>query len=574
MQQFRREDVRAEQGLGGDALHERWLARDANGQEVVLVRLRDEYASRDDVRAAWLDLARRSAACKSAGLLQVRDSGMHGGAAWLVREHAADAITLGALLEHLEARGESMPVLLAVHVLRALSAILAEAHVTVVDGYVHPLFHGDLTPARVIVRADGRLQLTELGLHALARAPGDHVAPELTRGGENDARADVYALGALLKRMVVPGPARKSAPTRAGVPALPPHEVVLLITRLTASSPADRPASMAALQRELAMLATHGAGEAVLAQLHEDARTRQPPSALPVAPQTRVTGQKTAMFVTPLAADSAARAAAPAREAMGSFRGRTQVFGAPPTQAMTPLVAQAEPPPQSPSTTMHAPALLAPQSAAPPMSFLDEPPPLLGIHADAASEVRRPTQRLDMTGMPPLLSPAASASVPAAEPPPMRAIGAHGHEVGGAAREIAPSMRATTVARLASRRDDVAPPAPVHVARTQDESDEVFSAAHQESGLRLAPAVRADSIEAAPLALPEPGPRVESAAPVSRKREPWREASETVFKLKVPAVMAHIAPRERISPVLMFLIAMVVAAVLIVGIRLLVGLIA
>ncbi|NOT62001.1 MAG: protein kinase [Acidobacteria bacterium] len=70
--------------------------------------------------------------------------------------------------------------------------------------------HGDLKPANVLITADGKPHVTDLGL---AYALGDQAvhtsdsglayrAPEQLRGGGFDARSDVYALGAMFYEMV------------------------------------------------------------------------------------------------------------------------------------------------------------------------------------------------------------------------------------------------------------------------------------------------------------------------------------------------------------------------------------
>ncbi len=69
------------------------------------------------------------------------------------------------------------------------------------------LLHGDIKPANIIVRPDGRGTLVDLGLAAPWREGGSDVhgmtpkfaAPELLRGEPLTARAEVYALGATLR---------------------------------------------------------------------------------------------------------------------------------------------------------------------------------------------------------------------------------------------------------------------------------------------------------------------------------------------------------------------------------------
>ena len=89
---------------------------------------------------------------------------------------------------------------LAAQIARTLDALHAE-------GFVH----GDLKPENVIVRADGEAVLTDFGLARAARqaaAPGATgtlfaIAPELLLGSPGDHRADLFALGVLLHRLLL-----------------------------------------------------------------------------------------------------------------------------------------------------------------------------------------------------------------------------------------------------------------------------------------------------------------------------------------------------------------------------------
>jgi serine/threonine-protein kinase len=84
---------------------------------------------------------------------------------------------------------------------RQLAAALAAIH-------AHGLFHGRVKPENVIAVPGGVVKLTDLGL-ALAAGPAPSVsagqrllAPEQRAGSAGDARSDVFALGALLARLV------------------------------------------------------------------------------------------------------------------------------------------------------------------------------------------------------------------------------------------------------------------------------------------------------------------------------------------------------------------------------------
>jgi hypothetical protein len=141
------------------------------------------------------------------------------------------------------------------------------------------LLHRDVKPANIWLEApDGwaddsagplpavaRVKLIDFGL---ARAAGDggrtdgragtpgYMPPEQVRGDALDARSDLFALGCVLYELCTgtrafPADGTFPRPERAAPPRVPPR-LAALIERLVAPDPADRPASAAEVERELA----------------------------------------------------------------------------------------------------------------------------------------------------------------------------------------------------------------------------------------------------------------------------------------------------------------------------------
>ncbi len=120
------------------------------------------------------------------------------------------------------------------------------------------VLHRDLTASNVFVCDDGTVKLLDLGLSRvlgwvsssaddLGGTPG-YVPPERLRGGPEDARSDLYGLGALLHLMLT------GKKPEAGVDAgARPGSAALndLVDRLLADDPARRPASALEVEREL-----------------------------------------------------------------------------------------------------------------------------------------------------------------------------------------------------------------------------------------------------------------------------------------------------------------------------------
>jgi serine/threonine-protein kinase len=133
--------------------------------------------------------------------------------------------------------------------------------------------HGALKPTNILITADGKPHITDLGL---AYALGDQAlhtsdsglayrAPEQLRGGGFDARSDVYALGAMFYEMVTGllpfrranDEALRQAHLNDPVPSprnyfpLIPLEIEVLLLRALAKNPEERFASAAEFQTAL-----------------------------------------------------------------------------------------------------------------------------------------------------------------------------------------------------------------------------------------------------------------------------------------------------------------------------------
>lgn len=133
--------------------------------------------------------------------------------------------------------------------------------------------HGDLKPENIVLRRDGQIKILDFGLAVLRResapvaaaetlagTPG-YMAPEQLRGQPPDARADVFAFGAILFEMATGrhpfagdrGSMLEAALSNRAAYDAPdlPGDLAGLVRRCLAPNPADRYASGAELERAL-----------------------------------------------------------------------------------------------------------------------------------------------------------------------------------------------------------------------------------------------------------------------------------------------------------------------------------
>jgi eukaryotic-like serine/threonine-protein kinase len=197
-----RYEIRARLASGATA--EVFLARAPGTPDVALKRLHPHLAHDAEAIAQLLDEARLAARLEHPSAVPVIDLGCEEGAWFVAFEHVSGC-DLAMVLSRLSARGELLPVPIAVALACELAAAVGALHQ--IDG--EGLVHGDVTPANVLLARDGSVRLTDLGAcAALARGtPGvfgtpGYVAPEQVRRAGIGPAADVFSLGAILFELV------------------------------------------------------------------------------------------------------------------------------------------------------------------------------------------------------------------------------------------------------------------------------------------------------------------------------------------------------------------------------------
>jgi serine/threonine protein kinase len=199
--------------LGAGGMGEVYRARDTRLDRVVAMKVLPESLATDPIfRERFEREARAIAALSDPHVLAIYDVGLTAESAYLVTE----LVEGNSLSERLA--GGAMPARKAIEYAAQIAQGLAAAH-------AKGIIHRDLKPENVLVSADGQVKIIDFGLakmavpvavasstllatHDLGTTPGTvlgtvgYMAPEQVRGQDVDARADVFALGAILFELV------------------------------------------------------------------------------------------------------------------------------------------------------------------------------------------------------------------------------------------------------------------------------------------------------------------------------------------------------------------------------------
>jgi eukaryotic-like serine/threonine-protein kinase len=272
-------------GVGGTS--EVWLATHAKTRQRVAIKvLREGLTASRTAVARFLKEAQAIGAIRHPNLVDIFAVGeLSDGRPYLVME----LLEGETLAEHLKARGP-LPLPAVVAIAGPLCRAVQAAH-------DRGVIHRDLKPENVFLLSGGQglsVKVLDFSIASFTARRGDprmtqpgtavgtpgYIAPEQLAGAEGDARADIYALGALLYEMIAGvGPfdeeglsamglvARQLSdeappPSQRGVGREVPPAVDALTLRALSREPADRPASASELLADL-VAAVGGAAEDV-----------------------------------------------------------------------------------------------------------------------------------------------------------------------------------------------------------------------------------------------------------------------------------------------------------------------
>lgn len=180
---------------------------------VVIKQILPELRGHPEVRAAFVREAELGQHLHHPDVVGVLDLGTDdAGAPYLVLE-LVEGCTLQRLID--DAAGRALPIAAVLHVVVRIAGALAYVHAARdAAGVPLGLVHRDVTPANVLLGRDGAVKLTDFGIARAAALGSDtlpgfikgtvrYLAPEQAAGRPVDGRADVFALGLVLRRALV-----------------------------------------------------------------------------------------------------------------------------------------------------------------------------------------------------------------------------------------------------------------------------------------------------------------------------------------------------------------------------------
>jgi serine/threonine protein kinase len=217
--------------------------------------------------------AKLNASLDHGNIVRVLEFGEAEGSYHLVMEHV-DGVDLAAVLAKLRKHGATMPVDLATFVVLAVAEALDYAH-NQPDPQGRPvgIVHEDLNPSKIMLTWEGGIRILDFGvaralvlasqsMPASLTAKLGYKAPEQLRGGEVDARTDLFCLGEIYYELLTGAPLFGGASPsevarrveRAEIPAAPALDPLIapILRKLVARSPDDRFAYASALILNLA----------------------------------------------------------------------------------------------------------------------------------------------------------------------------------------------------------------------------------------------------------------------------------------------------------------------------------
>ena len=198
--------------VGGMAEVYRGRVAGAEGFEklVAIKRVLPEYARDERFISMLLTEARIHSALSHRNIVQIHDLGISEDGEYFIVLEYVEGHDLRAVMEAATALGVQIPDSLALHIAYELAQALHFAHeLKDADGHPLGIVHRDVSPNNVLVSARGEVKLFDFGIvkaegrvtktqHGVVKGNVSFMSPEQARGGEVDARADLFSMGLVI----------------------------------------------------------------------------------------------------------------------------------------------------------------------------------------------------------------------------------------------------------------------------------------------------------------------------------------------------------------------------------------
>ena len=170
------------------------------GRDVALKVLMADLEDDPDIRTRFHREAEAAARLSHPNIITIFDVGEDGDRFFIVME-----LLRGATLKDFLKQSDAVPIERKLDLMIQLCAGLGAAHNA-------SIYHRDIKPGNIFVRADGILKILDFGVARLASssmtAAGfivgtpDYMSPEQARGAEIDGRSDIFSLGGVFYFML------------------------------------------------------------------------------------------------------------------------------------------------------------------------------------------------------------------------------------------------------------------------------------------------------------------------------------------------------------------------------------